>query len=140
MVEVKRRVWGRVKVVLNKGLEGIIYDHNMDHLLACDAHNNRIIKVNPTTGTNSKSYCCFASLIIYSGVESMLCALLNPFQITQSAPEEYLVTSTASFIIYKIVKEGILLIHCFGHNPPLITCLLIRRNISSEALCRIRGG
>lgn len=40
-----------------KGLQGILYDHESDHLLACDAGGSRIIKLDPLTGTSSFFIC-----------------------------------------------------------------------------------
>lgn len=35
-----------------------------------------------------------------------MCNVSQPFQITQSARNEYLVTSPSTFKIFKIIKEG----------------------------------
>lgn len=33
------------------GLQGILYDETIDRLLVCDTDNNRVITLNPITGT-----------------------------------------------------------------------------------------
>lgn len=35
---------------LQDGLHGILYDHEINHLIVCDAWNGKIIKLDPTTG------------------------------------------------------------------------------------------
>lgn len=60
---IKPKIWGSVKTFFKLGLQGMLYDHGTDHLLACDAQNNRIIKVNPNTG---RLYPPFHFIILFS--------------------------------------------------------------------------
>lgn len=46
---VKPKNWGLL--FMQKRSRGILYDSERDTLLVCDASNNRILAVNPNTGT-----------------------------------------------------------------------------------------
>lgn len=43
--------WGETMARFKNGLQGMLYDQASDHLLVCDAENNKILKMNPTTGS-----------------------------------------------------------------------------------------
>lgn len=90
-----------------KGMQGILYDEINDSLIICDGDKNRLIKLNPVTGTlyidSFHSFCIL--ILIKIGEELTLCDISDPIQITKSAPYEYLVTSP--FKVSIVVKEGI---------------------------------
>lgn len=44
--------WHALKGFKN-GLQSVLYDHESDHLLACDEEGGKIIKYDPNTGTFS---------------------------------------------------------------------------------------
>lgn len=47
---VRAKVSGGFAMAFQKGLQGIVFEHESSHLLVCDAKNDRILKMNPNTG------------------------------------------------------------------------------------------
>lgn len=50
LLVVKPKSWRGALTSSLKGLQGILYDHESDHLLVCDAGSNKIIELDQTTG------------------------------------------------------------------------------------------
>lgn len=93
--------------MLQKGFRpfGVLYDHQSNHLLVCDSGNGKIIELDPNSGMLLFHSLCNNNNFIIEENQFELCDIPEPYQITQSAPNEYLVTN--SFKVSIIVKEGI---------------------------------